>query len=126
MASVERTEKQRDLRKIDRRYLVFYLRVLDEANREILGYLVDISEQGVMLVGDGKVEVGEEYRLRMRLPTQMKKDRDEVIFNATSKWCKPDTDTETYLAGFQLSDLHPATQRLISSLINDFGYNQVT
>ena len=124
MAGNEKTDDKRELRKIDRRCLVFYLRVMDQTSSEILGYLIDISEEGVMLMGDSKVVVGEEYQLRMRLPALMKKDRDEVVLSATSKWCKPDKDTKTYLAGFQLGELHPAVRRLIKNLINDFGYNQ--
>ncbi len=76
-----------------------------------------------MLICDNPVEVNEECRLRMRLPNQMK-DRDEIIFSATSKWCKRDTNPDFYLAGFQISDLDPTARGLLNNLIKDFSYDE--
>lgn len=115
---------KRDERSIDRRRLVFYLRVLDEMSHEILGYLIDISPQGIKLMGEGKVGVNRNYCLRMRLPTLMKKDRDEITFSAISKWCETDKSSGTYLAGFQMDNLCSATRKLIRGLVRDFGHNK--
>lgn len=112
-----------DSRQVSRKYLVFYLRVFDGMSSKILGHLVDISEKGIMLVGDNPVPVGEDYRLRMRLPTQMK-DQTEIVFTATSRWCKNDANPDFYLVGFQIQELDPKARELISSLIKDFSYNE--
>jgi hypothetical protein len=117
-----REYKRKEKRQADRWYLVFYLRVFDGMSHKILGHLIDISEKGIMLICDNPVEVNEGYRLRMRLPNQMK-ERDEIIFSATSRWCKPDVNPDFYLVGFQIYDLDPTTRDLISSLIKDFSYN---
>jgi c-di-GMP-binding flagellar brake protein YcgR len=114
-------EEKREMRKIERRYLVFYLRVFDGLSSNILGHLVDISEKGIMLLSDNPVEINEDYRLRMRLPTEMK-DRNEIIFTATSRWCKSDSNPDFYRTGFQMHNLKPYAKRLISRLIDDFGY----
>jgi len=116
-------EERKNLRQVDRWYLVYYLRVFDGMSRKILGHLVDISERGILLICDNPIEVNEDFRLRMRLPTQMK-DRDEIIFPATSRWCKSDTNPDFYLVGFQIHDLEPAIRELIVSLIKDFSYDQ--
>jgi len=113
---------EKDKRQAERWYLVFYLRVFDGMSRKILGHLIDISEKGLMLICDNPVEVNEDYRLRMRLPNQMK-DSDEIIFSATSRWCKNDDNPDFFLVGFQIYDLEPATRDLIKNLINDFSYN---
>ncbi|KJR99537.1 MAG: hypothetical protein VR65_16315 [Desulfobulbaceae bacterium BRH_c16a] len=123
MDTRERTGGEKDLRQANRKYLVFYLRVFDGMSSKILGHLVDISEKGIMLVGDNPIPVGEDYRLRMRLPTQMK-DRNEIIFTATSRWCKNDANPDFYLAGFQIHELEPDARELIGSLISDFSYNE--
>jgi hypothetical protein len=112
----------RNKRQVDRRYLVFYLRIFDGMSSKILGHLVDISEQGLLLICDNPVPLNEDYRLRMRLPTQMK-DRNEVIFTATSRWCKSDVNPDFFLAGFQMHDLEPSVRELIATLIRDFSYN---
>jgi len=109
-------------RMVSRKYLVFYLRVFDGMSNKILGHLVDISDRGMMLVCDAPIEVNEDYRLRMRLPTAFK-DRQEILFSATSRWCKLDSNPDFHLAGFQMHDLEPQNKQLIAALIRDFGYH---
>jgi c-di-GMP-binding flagellar brake protein YcgR len=109
------------LRQADRWYLVYYLRVFDGMSRNILGHLVDISEKGLMLICENPVEVHGDYRLRMRLPNQMK-DRDEILFSASSRWCKKDANPDFYLVGFEMHDLAPKIREIIVSLIQDFSY----
>ncbi len=115
-------EDKRNLRSIERRYLVFYLRVFDGQSNKILGHLVDISEQGIMLLSDSPIQINQDYRLRMRLPTELK-ERNEVIFTATCKWCKNDSNPDFYRAGFQMHDLDSYPKKLITKLIHDFGYD---
>lgn len=121
MTDSEVNNKRKKLRQADRWYLVYYLRVSDGMGRNILGYLVDISEKGLMLICENPVEVHGDYRLRMRLPNQMK-DRDEILFSATSRWCEKDANPDSYLVGFQMHDLAPKIREIIVSLIREFGY----
>lgn len=123
MVDDEQGEERKHKRQVDRWYLVFYLRVFDGMSSKILGHLVDISKKGIMLMCDNPVEVNEECRLRMRLPNPMK-DRDEIIFSATSKWCERDTNPDFYLAGFQISDLDPTARGVLNNLIKDFSYDK--
>ena len=115
--------KKQELREVNRRYLVFYLRIYDGMSSKILGHLVDISEKGMMLISDNPIPVNENYRMRMRLPTQMK-ERSEIMFDATSRWCKSDANPDFFLAGFQMHDLEQSNRDLILTLIRDFSYNE--
>lgn len=110
-----------EMRKVERKYIVFYLRVFDGVSSKVLGHLVDISEKGIMMISDTPIEVNETFRLRMSLPAQMK-DASEVLFTATSRWCKQDENPDFYLSGFFLHDLDIETERVIRLLLNDFGY----
>ncbi|MDK9705941.1 MAG: PilZ domain-containing protein [Desulforhopalus sp.] len=121
MDTTEEKERRQELRQVDRRYLVFYLRIYDGMSNKIIGHLVDLSEKGMMLISDHPVPVNEDYRLRMRLPAQMK-DRGEIVLAATSRWCKSDENPDFYLVGFQMHDLEPPARNLISTLLRDFGY----
>lgn len=113
-------DTREEKRSVSRKYLVFYLRVFDGMSNKILGHLVDISDRGMMLVCDAPVQVNEDYRLRMRLPTALK-DRQEVLFSATSRWCKLDANPDFHLVGFQMHDLELHTRQLIATLIREFG-----
>lgn len=119
----EEQGQRQELREINRRYLVFYLRIYDGMSNKILGHLVDISEKGLMLICDNPIPENTNYRLRMRLPTTMK-ERNEILFDATSRWCKSDSNPDFFLAGFQMYELEKANRDLILALIKDFSYNE--
>ncbi len=115
--------KKQEMREVNRRYLVFYLRIYDGMSSKILGHLVDISAKGMMLISDNPIPVNENYRMRMRLPTQMK-EKSEIMFDATSRWCKSDANPDFFLAGFQMHDLEQSNRDLVLTLIRDFSYNE--
>lgn len=110
-----------DLRQVERRHLVFYLRVFDGMSSKIFGHLVDISEKGVQLMSDEPVVRNEDHKLRIRLPPTIR-DRHEVVFNATSRWCKRDHDTDHYLTGFQVLDADASTRKVVLRLMTELGY----
>ncbi|GAB6191177.1 PilZ domain-containing protein [Desulfocastanea catecholica] len=121
MTDSEANTARKKLRQADRWYLVYYLRVFDGRDRNVLGYLVDISEKGLMLICENPLEVNGDYRLRLRLPNQMK-DHDEIIFSVTCRWCQKDANPDFYLVGFQMHDLAPKIREIIVSLIREFRY----
>lgn len=123
MAKSGQEGEKKNLRQIDRRHLVFYLRVFDGMSSKILGHLVDISERGIMLISDSPLSANEDYRLRMHFPVPVK-DTSEILINATSRWCKPDTNPDFYLAGFQLHNLAAENREIIQGLISEFGYGE--
>lgn len=122
MVEQEKTQRENDLRKVERRHLVFYLRVFDGMGSKVIGHIVDISAQGLMLISDSPVPVNEDYRLRMRLPSEIA-DRDEILLNATSRWCKPDVNPDFYITGFQIHGLTPEIEKYIVCLIKDFSFD---
>lgn len=121
MTDSRKRRDKKDLRQVERRNLVFYLRVFDGMSRKILGHVVNISDKGVMLICDDPVEVDKDFRLRMHLPSLMK-DKDEIVFSATSKWGKIDADPKFYLAGFQIDKLEPANEKVFDNLTKEFSY----
>ena len=114
-------ERHREKRQVERKYLVFYLRVFDGLGSKVIGHLVNISSTGIMLLSDFPIPVNEEYKLRMRLPHELV-DKGEIIFNAISRWCRKDTNPEFYVIGFQLYDMSPALKDSILCLIDEFSY----
>lgn len=122
MVEQESVEKRKEMRGVERRHLVFYLRVFDGMSSKVIGHIVDISAQGLMLISDSPVSVNENYRLRMRLPAEIS-EKDEILINATSRWCKQDVNPDFYITGFQIHDLTPDIEKYILCLINDFSFN---
>ena len=123
MADTKDTSFSREQRKVLRRHLVFYLRVFDGMSTRVLGHLADISSRGIMLVCEAPVQENEEFRLRMRLPREIA-GRSEIVLDATCRWCRPDTNPEFYIAGFQVVGLEREFEELITRLVEDFSVEE--
>lgn len=121
--ATERTGEgqDKDMRRVERRHLVFYLRVFDGMSNRVLGHVVDISTKGVMLISDQPITVNEHHLLRMRLPSSIA-NKDELLFNATSKWCKQDINPDFYVTGFEIQEVSEEIARYILCLVDDFGF----
>jgi len=107
-------------RQIERRHLIYYLRIFDGISSRIIGHAVDISQQGMMLISEEPVAVHEDYRLRMCFPG-VAYEQEELIFDAVCRWCRRDDNPSFYVAGFQIQNLLPDETRFIQSLIDEFG-----
>ena len=111
-------------RENQRVYLTFYLRIFD--GDRFLGYMIDISHDGIMVMSDFILEEGKKYSLKMKLPSSAEWEggniNDRCIdFNAECRWSKHDAiDREFYLSGFSFSDLSPEDEEIIHKLIQDF------
>jgi hypothetical protein len=114
---------ERDKRQVERKYLVFYLRVFDGLGSKVMGHLMNISSNGIMLLSDFPIPVNEAYKLRMRLPHELV-ENGEIILKATSRWCKNDTNPEFYVTGFQLYDISQTLKNTILSMIDEFSYSE--
>lgn len=123
MGEEQMVEEQRmEMRQVERMHLVFYLRVFDGMGSKVLGHIVDISSKGVMLISDNPIPVNESFRLRMRLPAEIA-NKDELIFNATSRWCKQDVNPDFYITGFEIYDVDEDVAKYILCLIDDFSFH---
>ena len=118
-----KTESDEEKRKFERRHLVFYLRIFDGMSSRVLGHLVDISTRGAMLVCDAPIHLNQEFRLRMRLPKEIG-GRSELVLNASSRWCRPDTNPDFFVVGFQLAALEAEYEEYIKRLITDFSIEE--
>lgn len=105
---------------LKRHHLVYYLRVYDNTSSRVVGHVVDISPQGVMLITDEPLVPGEDQRLCMRFPG-MSSSRDELIFDAICRWCRPDENPAFYLVGLQIQNLLPEEANFIQGMIRELG-----
>ena len=109
-------------RKLKRRHLIYYLRVFDQSNGQLIGHLVDITKEGLMLISEQPLITDKEYKFRMVLPTEIL-SRAEVNYTATVIWCKKDVNPDFYATGFRLSDISTDDIVIIESLIHRYGFN---
>lgn len=115
-------QKADDRRTIKRRHLIFYLRVWRLDSDQPLGHVVDITAEGMMLISEKPIAVGEEYALEIRLP-----DTEGALkpmhFRAVCRWSDNDINPVFYDSGFEFLDKQPEDIDTIRSLIEAYGFH---
>lgn len=109
-------------RKVPRRHIIYYLRVIDQTTGEMIGHLVDITTIGMMLITEQPLESGKKYSLRVSLPPEFTQvEFLDVV--GESVWIHKDVNPDYYAVGFRL-DEDPTGERslLISDLIDALGF----
>ncbi len=104
-----------------RRHLLFYLRVYEVGSEDVLGYLVDVSDDGLMLMSDKEIETDREYSLRVHLldPVDGKQD---LHLEARCLWCKHSVNTDIFDAGFHVEKVEPDVLDTIRHVIDELGF----
>ncbi len=118
--TAQKKSATKENRTVDRRHLVFYLRVFDQATQHILGHLTDISTAGLMLVSEQKIDPGTVFQARLILPKEVM-GRTELPLKITCCWCRPDALPEFHAVGFQFEEIDLAQKKLIDALTTEFS-----
>ena len=88
-----------NLRKFKRRHLINYLEIFDDETDRFLGYLIDLTVNGLKMVSREEMMINKVFHLRLTLPEEYCKDQ-QVVFTARSVWCSPDGKPGFYAIGF--------------------------
>jgi hypothetical protein len=117
----ENSLKPDDRRAVKRRHLIYYLRVWRKEDNTPLGQVVDINSQGLMLIGEKPIPLGEELNLKIHLP-----DGEEAIsfmeFKAICRWSSQDINTAFYDSGCEFVEQSDEKIKLLQKLIEDYGF----
>lgn len=123
MSSKKRSEKHSTMtenRTVERRHLVFYLRVFEVHSREIIGHLTDISTAGLMLVCGREIKKDAVYDVRLILPKEVS-GRTELQLKIKCVWCRPDPLPEFHVAGFEFVEIDLEQKKMIDALNAEFS-----
>ena len=110
-----------DRRKVNRRYLLYYMRIYDDATRRQIGNLVDITPQGMMALSESPFPVGETIRLHLEL-TEEVAAKPHMVVMGRSVWCKPDVTPNLYNVGFEILNLEADDKAIVQKIIEIFGF----
>lgn len=108
-----------DSRRQERTRLIYHLRVFDARRKKLIGQLVDITPEGLALIGETAVPVGRTYSLRMDLPRNLMPE-GHVTFSAESKWCTRDASEDFFSMGMRIVKMTPGALALVQKLTRDF------
>jgi len=108
-------------RQSDRKALRLYLEVTVVKTGDLLGHAVDITEKGIMLTSEARIETGVEFDLQLALPAEIEGNR-EIHFSARSLWSTKDSETDFYNTGFEFSELSDKDRRIIFQVIKKYCF----
>ncbi|MDM8540622.1 PilZ domain-containing protein [Desulfococcaceae bacterium HSG9] len=109
-------------RRLKRVHLFYHLLVFDRTTGHLVGNVVDVSVQGLKLMGKEALTVDEVYELKMALPkTKPEIGTREIEFDVSCIWCNKGY-SDFYDSGFELRNIEMKDTQLIRSLSEQFGY----
>ena len=109
-------------RKRRRWELVFYLRIFDQSDDSLLGHVVDISEDGLMIMSETPIELNRDFDLGLEMPSSHKDDNRKITLTARSVWQSGDANPELIDTGFQLIAPDPSSIDVIKELIEELQF----
>ncbi|MFN3580432.1 MAG: PilZ domain-containing protein [Pseudomonas sp.] len=109
-------------RRISRHQLDGYLQVFNRHTGRPMGFIGNISRQGMMLISQLPILLGSHYDLQLRLPGSG--EQPELInFSALSRWCRPDATPGHYDSGFSITENQQAFAELALVLERYFSFS---
>jgi hypothetical protein len=117
---VNEQKKMDDRRRESRRYLSYFSRVIDRDTGYLLGYLVDMTTGGALLVGNIYLQPSSTLRLRLDLPDGFS-PQEQLDLDVRAVWSRPDKDPEFYRTGLQLMNIKPSDLVVLERLLSLHG-----
>ena len=110
-------------RRASRQALVYYLKVKDADTGKVIGRIADITNAGMMLVGDSVLKK-KTYRVRIILEKSIFDiSPGNLDVSVQVRWSKPDANPAFTLTGMLFLDLNDTGRKIVRTLIQAIGMN---
>lgn len=106
-------------RKHTRKKVDKLLELRDINHESILGRIVDISNDGVMLLSNEPIPTNKVWQLGLELP-QGSDSIQAVEFGAESLWCDIALQPGQYWSGFHIIDISQEARESIDQFVSDY------
>ena len=108
-------------RKETRKRLMAFSPVFDVNINQLLGYVEDLTLQGVMVIGEKEIEPGHERLLRIEFPSE---EAAHIIIPARSAWCRQDISVEYYNTGFEFLRIDAEQAAALEAVLDKYQFHQ--
>ncbi|GGM05129.1 PilZ domain-containing protein [Pseudomonas asuensis] len=109
-------------RHIERHQLPYFLKVFNRFTDRPMGYLGNISLDGMLLISQLPLLVGAKFELRLKVPGQ-DGQLHFIDFDASCQWSREDVTPGYYDSGFSISAPPHEFTELVESLRNYFSFH---
>jgi hypothetical protein len=108
-------------RRIERHQLPYFLRVFNSITDKPIGFLGNVSADGLMLISQLPMMVGVDFDLRLKIPA-LDGCQQVIDLTACCLWCHEDETPHHYDAGFRLQRAPPEFGQLVRALTQYFSF----
>lgn len=91
--------------------------VRDRHSGDVVGQLVNLSVDGLMLMGSAGLEPG--TLCQFRVPLDDGKQITELLIGAEVLWCQDANHSGSYWSGFHIIDISPEHQAILAAMVGD-------
>lgn len=109
-------------RRIERHQLPYFLQVFNRRTDKPIGYLGNVSEDGLMLISQLPMMVDVDFELRFKIPGP-EGDFHSVDITATCLWSHEDVNPQHYDSGFSVTQASDEYARVIGALQDYFSFD---
>lgn len=113
-------------RKSERRKLVAFAPVYTSPQHLLLGYLGNLSADGVMVVGEKALELGTQITLEIEFPAKPEFPARRVIIPCRVIWCKPEAKTEYCNTGFEFQEISEQNKSILGVILERYQFRLPT
>lgn len=104
-----------------RKNLLFYLEIYNQHSGELLGHLGDISDSGLMIIGERPLTLNKTLDLNIRLPDLEEFTEAGLEVRVETRWTHPDNNPEFHCTGCLLIDIAPEDEPIIDQIQDVLG-----
>lgn len=113
-------------RKIERKKLMAFTPVYDAHQNVLLGYIGDLSLQGVMVIGEKQIEIDQQVTLLLDFPATPEFPARRVRIPARSAWCRHEPSAEYFNTGFEFQRIDPQYKEYFEAILVSYQFRRAT
>lgn len=110
-------------RSTDRRSVFYYLEIFRGDTEELLGRLGDISNEGIMILKENIIPVGEVFPVKIALPQGFPGKEDYLTVTVEARWSKQDINPDIIRNGCKFVSTSHKEEEIIQDLITFYGFS---
>ncbi len=104
-------------RKRPRKNTPHVVKAIEVATGAPLGRIVDVTAEGMMLVTDRDLEIGQRFGVRLNLPVMIQY-RSDVELEAVVRWTSPDANPDFHKVGFEFVSIEGEDGLLLEEVMH--------
>ena len=111
-------------RKLHRKYLMAFSSVYKQDTGKLIGYLSDLTLDGLMVISKEDIEINKEMEIYLDLPEMILSKERVLKINARVIWLQPDIDPRLNNIGFQFLKLSEEKTPIIAQMIDAYQFRR--